>query len=58
MLSFPLLYIATPPSLEDILDKMNYELVMSLTVEAPVSKIFNLFSIYLNISLLAGNLVH
>lgn len=26
---------STPPSLEDILDKMNYELVMSLTVEAP-----------------------
>ena len=24
--------------MEEILDKMNYELVMSLTVEAPVSK--------------------
>lgn len=31
---FPL---ATPPTVEEILDKMNYELVMSLTVEAPVS---------------------
>lgn len=28
---------ATPPTVEEILDKMNYELVMSLTVEAPVS---------------------
>ena len=25
--------------MEEILDKMNYELVMSLTVEAPVSKV-------------------
>lgn len=30
--------VATPPTVEEILDKMNYNLVMSLTVEAPVSK--------------------
>ena len=29
--------LATPPTVEEILDKMNYDLVMSLTVEAPVS---------------------
>ena len=32
--------LATPPTVEEILDKMNYDLVMSLTVEAPVSTIY------------------
>jgi len=35
---FMFFFLATPPTVEEILDKMNYELVMSLTVEAPVSK--------------------
>lgn len=39
--------IATPPTVEEILDKMNYELVMSLTVEAPVSNNCLIFYYYL-----------
>ena len=40
ILIFLFVLLATPPTVEEILDKMNYELVMSLTVEAPVSKRF------------------
>ena len=32
--------LATPPTVEEILDKMNYDLVMCLTVEAPVSTMY------------------
>ena len=36
---FIFLFTATPPTLEEVLDKLNYDLVMSLTVEAPVSEV-------------------